>query len=271
MSESKIITYCHIGKVGGKRLQFYLRSHFGISYRCVARAKGLVYSRQELENDLKWNPLIKYLGGHSVRPHVDYGPIGERMHWFSFFRDPTARLLSHYYQQAISKKYEQESLMEWLLKNPNRGYWQIYMIAGENNLEKAKDIIQKQYSFIGLNEHYEKSLLLFADCFGLEDFQFVDGRSLPKPEKSDRFKTVLEEFEIHQDDIREIMQQEIQFYEFLSSRFQEQCENYGDEKLSQGLNSHFEQSPPLSRYNLNNLVANGLDRLLWRPKTRLFK
>jgi len=166
-NSKRILAYCHIGKVGGKRLQFYLRSHFGMSYRCVARAKGVTYSRQELESDLRWNPTIKYLGGHSVRPHVDYGPTSQRLAWFSFFRDPLSRILSHYYQQTVLGNFKVNGLVDWLTRYPNRAYWQISMIAGEKNLAKAKDIIASDYSFVGLNEHYEQSLFLFAKHFGL--------------------------------------------------------------------------------------------------------
>ena len=266
---SPIIAYCHIGKVGGKRLQFYLRSHFGLTYRCVARSRDALYSGPELTSDLRWNPWIKYVGGHNVRPYVDYGSAGERLKWFSVFREPLSRMLSHYYQQTVIKNYNTKKIVDWLTTNPNRGHWQIYMIAGEKNLGRAKDIILKKYSFVGLNERYEESLLLFANHFGLKNFRFLDGRSLPKPEKSDRFKAVMEEFESDQDAIREIMQEEIQFFEFISGIYNNQCQDYGRTRLSEDLDLHFEKDPSLPRQNKNNLLANGLDHLFWRPRVRL--
>jgi len=266
---SRIITYCHIGKVGGKRLQFYLRSHFGISYRCVDRAKGRTYSRRELESDLRWNPFIKYLGGHSVRPHVDYGPIGRRLEWFSFFRNPLTRVLSHYYQQTASPNFKVHNLIDWLTRYPNRAYWQIYMIAGEKDLAKAKDIISTNYSFVGLNEHYEQSLFLFAKNFGLNGFQFMDGASLPKPEKSVRYHEIVQDFETHQDDIRELLHEELEFYDFVTKIYGEQCDRYGTEKLTQDLCLHLKNTRPLHRYSFNNVVASNIDRFIWRPKTRL--
>ena len=266
---SPIIAYCHIGKVGGKRLQFYLRSHFGLSYRCVAHSRGVVYSGSELKSDLQWNPWIRYVGGHNVRPYVDYGLAGQRLKWFSIFREPLSRMLSHYYQQTILKNYNSKKIVDWLTANPNRGHWQIYMIAGEKNLDRAKDIILKKYSFVGLNERYEESLFLFADHFGLKNFRFLDGRSLPKPEKSDRFRAVMEDFESNQDAIREIMQDEIQFYEFISGIYDNQCQGYGRNRLSEDLDLHFGKDPSLPRQNRNNLLANGLDYLFWRPRVRL--
>jgi len=272
LSSPKILTYCHIGKVGGKRLQFYLRSHFGITYRCVARVKGRVYSKQELESDLKWNPYIKYLGGHSVRPHVDYGDLNHRLKWFSFFRNPLTRVLSHFYQQQIVvPECRDLSLMDWLNRNPNRAYWQLYMIAGEKNLAKAKDILREKYSFVGLTEHYEQSLFLLSRHFDLNGFQFIDGRSLAKPEEPEQFERILKEFEAHEDDIQEMLQTEMQFYDFVTTMYQEQCESYGIDKLSQDLSTHIENSSTLASYNLSNLLAIGIDRLIWRPKARIFK
>ena len=178
-------------------------------------------------------------------------------------------MVSHYYQQTVLKNYNQKSIMDWLTTNPNRGYWQIYMMAGEKNLSRAKDTILKKYSLIGLNERYEESLLLFADHFGLKSFRFLDGRSLPKPERPDRFQAILEEFEANQDAIQEIMQEEIQFYKFVSDIYEAQCEDYGRQRLSKNLESQLEKNVSLPRRNLNNLVANCLDHLFWRPRVRL--
>lgn len=266
---SKIITYCHIGKVGGKRLQFYLRSHFGLSYRCVAHAQSRYYSSSELASDLKWNPFIKYLGGHSVRPHVDYSPFEDRLTWFSIFRDPLTRTLSHYYQQTESPNFENSGLINWLTRYPNRAYWQICMIAGENDLSKAKDIIRNKFSFVGLNEHYEQSLFLLKETFGLPDFRFADGSSFAKPEKSERFQEILDDFEAHRDDIQELLSQEIEFYDFIVKIYQQQCDNYGRENLSRDLDEYFKSTRPPDKYNLNNLVAKTHDRIFWRPKNSI--
>ena len=269
VTSSPIIAYCHIGKVGGKQFQFYLRSHFGHSYRCVARSRDYLYSGSELKSDLRWNPLLKYVGGHDVRPFVDYGVAGKRLKWFSIFREPLARMVSHYYQQTVFKNYRVKSILDWLVKNPNRGHWQIYMIAGENNLSKAKDIILKKFSLIGLNEHYEESLLLFADHFGLKNFRFLHTRSLPELDKPARFNAVMEEFKANQDAIREIMHEEIQFYEFIRGIYEAQCQDYGRHRLSENLDSVLKTDVSLPRYNVNNVVANCFDHLFWRPRVRL--
>ena len=266
-SASRILAYCHIGKVGGKKLQFYFRTHFGLSSRCVS-SKGAAYSKQELESDLRWNPFIKYLGGHGVRPHVDYGDLEHRLDWFSFFRNPLTRVLSHFYQQKIVlPQCKDLSLMDWMALYPNRAYWQIYMIAGEKNLAKAKDIIDEKFSFVGLTEYYEQSLFLLSKHFDLKGFRFADGRSSAKPEQLTRFDLILDSFEAHEDDIKEILQPEIEFYDFVVARFKKQCEQYGQDNLSRDLNSYIENSSTLPSYNLNELLARGMDRLFWRPRT----
>lgn len=261
LDPDKILAYCHIGKVGGKRFQFYLRSHFGTRCRCVARTRRPVYTKEELEIDLRWNPNIEYVGGHGVRPHVDYGAIGDRLLWFSLFRNPLTRILSHYYQQTVLRNFKADSVLDWLQKHPNRAYWQIYMISGGNNLAKAKDIVQNQYAFVGLNEHYEQSLFLFAKTFGLEGFRFIDGRLLPKPEKTGIHQEIREDFEDHKDDILELLEDEIDFYNFVKTVYDKQCVDYGKEKLDQELNLHFQNSRPLKKYNANNLASIIKDRI----------
>ena len=148
MSKKDILTYCHIGKVGGKQLQFYLRSYFGYRYRGVAHAAHRYYQKNELNLELKINPHIRYIGGHDVRPSVDFGADEERIRWFSFFREPKERLLSHYYQQISRPNSPKPSLEEWLDTHPNRSYWNIYMISGENNLDKAIEIIDNKFTCI---------------------------------------------------------------------------------------------------------------------------
>ena len=270
-TSSKIIAYCHIGKVGGKRLQFYLRSYFGLSYRCVASANGVCFSREELESDLRWNPFIKYVGGHSVRPHVDYGPIADRLVWFSVFRNPLTRVLSHYYQQTTFSNFKPNGLVDWLTKFPNRAHWQIYMIAGENDLSKAKDIVRKKFAFVGLNEHYEQSLFLLKETFGWANFRFADGSSLPQPERSVRFREILQDFEAHRDQIVELLAHEIEFYDFVAERYGQQCDDYGRENLSHDLNRYFETTRPPHKNNFNNLFATSHDRFFWRLKKSLLK
>ena len=226
-----ILMYCHIGKVGGKRVQFYMRSYFGVDFRGVATSKGRFYDASELKSDLAINPRIRFIGGHSVRPHVDYGDLSHRLKWFSFFREPKDRLLSHFYQQSLKKRFSNMSLMEWINKYSTRTYWQIYMVAGERNLDKAIDIVSEKYEFVGLNSQYEKSLLLLASTFGLSDFRFNNRPEGNPPEKPGKFQHVLEAADRYKDNIDDMMALEYKFYDFICDRYGQQVKSYGSERL----------------------------------------
>lgn len=265
MQPNDILTYCHIGKVGGKQMHFYLRSHFGYRFRGVAHALERHYQPSDLALELKINPGIRYLGGHDVRPNIDFGELDTRLKWFSFFRDPYERLLSHYYQQSSKPDFQSHSLLEWLEHNPNRAYWNIYMMAGENNLAKAQAVIDAKFCFVGLTAHYEESLFLLARQFELEGFRFNNKKDKAPPEDQTTFLEIAECAEKNRTEINFLLADEIALYQHVCDKYQQQVDNYGRDKLSNDLNSYLATTPPINKNNFNNGLALTLEHGLWRP------
>ena len=105
--------------------------------------------------------------------------LEEPFSYFAMMREPVERVLSNYQhiirnnpsfngiQVPIAKFYESKRL---LLDN-----FQTRMISGmnplfgqcdENMYEKALENIEKYFSFVGLNEEFDKSVELLADIYG---------------------------------------------------------------------------------------------------------
>lgn len=245
-------------------MQLYLRCYFGFKYRGVSRELGRLYSEADLRRDLAWNPAIRYIGGHDIRPHVDFGEFERNLRWFSIFREPGERLLSHYYQQVSKPGADQLELLEWMDKNPNRSYWQTYMISGTDNATNAIEIIDRKYEFVGLNEHYEESLALFTRTFSLTNFTFQLRQGSPGPEESTRFEKIKDYAELHSKEISERLHQDNILYGFVRNRYEDQKESVSKDTLAFTIEDAVKDADSIGKYNIHNLSALTLDHLFWR-------
>lgn len=269
--DTDILTYCHIGKVGGKQLKHYMRSYFGFRYRGVDHAVGKLYRPEDLRLELRFNPWIRYLGGHDVRPHIDFHELEHRLKWFSIFREPLDRLLSHYCQQISKSGTKTVGLFEWMDANPNRAFWNTYMISGGADYQTAIEIIQKKYAFVGLNERYEQSLLLFRKIFELDGFEFQDRSQASNPDNSPVAQQIEEFSDKHQKELSERLQGDIKLYEFVCGLYMNQVNRFSESSLNNELDAIYSNSKPGAKVNFNNGVALGLDHLFWRNLSRFRK
>ena len=116
-----------------------LQKSFGIRHLDVFSPKGGPYTPQEMCFDLKIQPFARSLAGHGLRPFVNFGNDEGRLVWFSWLRDPMKRFVSHY-QHYVEKHQIEESFSEWSL-DPKWSNWQLVRLAGEPDVEAAKQLI----------------------------------------------------------------------------------------------------------------------------------
>jgi len=178
-----IIAFCHIEKTAGTTLTELLRAHFGLRHADVLRHAVLVrdgsetpyfYDAEDLRRDLRLYPWVRSIAGHHIRPCTDFEEFESRIHWYSFLRDPVARLSSHYlHEVAIGNRTE--SLPDYLRKF-TRDDIMVRKLAGERNLAAAKEIIETRLRFVGIQERFDRSLVLMREALGLADFSLAYGR-----------------------------------------------------------------------------------------------
>jgi hypothetical protein len=87
-----------------------------------------------------------------MRPYIDFGEHEKNMAWFTFFREPTKRFVSHYlhdykwtnhFSLNSHKVMKNSSIIEWD-KFYNFSNYQTRFIAGENNFDKAVELLEKK-------------------------------------------------------------------------------------------------------------------------------
>ena len=261
-----------MGKVGGKTLSFYLKCHFGIGHLMVAHARNApAYTREELKEDLQLNPWLRSIGGHMLRPYVDFGSIRRPLLWYTIMRDPIERSICHYQQQYHTGFHRCETLRKWFDKYPRRAYWQVGMLAGGKNLEKAKGVLLKKFVVVGINEHYEESLFLIAQKLGFEGFQFNDRRAVAVPPEVPEFdRRVREEAEEMKDELLERLSVDIELYRFARRHFfDRQIDAYGRERFAKDLDAHLEKCKRVGRLNCRYVSAQLFQKFVYMPIVRV--
>ena len=106
---------------------------------------------------------IKAIGGHPVSPFVDYSSCGRNFCFVTILRDPMTRFISHFNYQK-NKLGSKLSFEEFAAISKNQNLM-VRRIAGSENVEQAIKIIDTQFSFVGLLEYFDESLLLLKNCF----------------------------------------------------------------------------------------------------------
>lgn len=180
----KILVFAHMMKTAGTSLSKQLIAHFGRRMHIVPGGLKLqddYYDLEKFEKDLlKLNNRLEMISGHPMRPYIDFGKYEKDMLWFTFFRDPRKRYVSHYlhdykwtnhFSHNRYRSMNDTSIMEWEKVDKFSNY-QTKFIAGEENLDKAIEIIEDKFEWVGLTEEYESGLASFKSHFGLSDFHY---------------------------------------------------------------------------------------------------
>jgi hypothetical protein len=162
-----MIAFVHINKTSGTNLKYLLRRSFG-GRHCDVRIwphqsksdreiKKKVLTAKDLHNSRWVYPRLRSIAGHNVTSHSDLSTV-EDLRFYTFLREPVSRTASHY-QFMLRHDRNIEPFEEWI-KKPHYRNVQVRKIAGEENTEKAIEIIKKDFGFVGLSESYDESLLL---------------------------------------------------------------------------------------------------------------
>ena len=173
MEQKSIFAFSHIPKTAGTTLNYLLRAYFkekllASIYRAGSLDNAYQYSNLKKDSRLYWN--VKCISGHGLKPFVDFKEYNDRLVWFTFLRKPEKRFISHYVHQQTGSipKYHMD-LVNWASKY-SRNDWMVKMIAGEENLNKAIDILEERFKFVGFSEDFDESLVYLKHELNWLDF-----------------------------------------------------------------------------------------------------
>ncbi len=268
-SHSEILAFCHLRKTGGISLNQILRRQFGIHhldaivrFQPGTKLNQPFYSLEHLSQDRKIYPKIRSIAGHYLCPAIDYGELGSRFRWITILRDPLRRYVSHY-GQHVEKMGVTTDFEPWLSIEKHHND-QVKTIAGEANLEKAKEILERQF-VLGFLEAYELSMLVIREL--LPQFEL----DMNYRQKSNPAKGIINAKELaekYADRIRENNQLDQQLYDFAwNVLWKRQLERVDLPRLEAEVTGMQYRSPTIGQQM--RLFAARLKRnLLYKPYVR---
>jgi len=230
------------------------------------RRPPVVYTPRDLAFDLKLNPFVRSISGHSLKPFVNFGELETRLRWYTILRDPRARFISHY-QHYHNKQIPGRALTfhEWM-RTQVRQNWMVRMIAGEEDVDAAKQIIDNKLLFVGLVEHFNESLLLFRSSMGLCNLN-IDYNMPVNAAKSSKAKNdIVGNIDVYEDEILENNNLDIILYDYVKDKiWPRQIENYGDDRLKSDLKEEFRQRHPTMKAKCNEWAYGAYRNLVYKP------
>ncbi len=162
-----MLAFSHIPKTAGTTLNYILQKNFGGNLQSIILRSESNYTYEDLRKDRLISPNTKCIAGHGLKPFIDYKEFNDELKWFTFLRDPIKRYVSQYiHQQTSNLKQYYMPIEEWGQKYA-RSNWQVKWIAGEEDLEAAKQILKEKFVFIGITEKFDESLVMMKNCFDI--------------------------------------------------------------------------------------------------------
>ena len=260
------VIFLHIQKTGGITLQRMLRRKLGKS---IGQRTVSLFSQKHkfatVEQELKAKKLEdRYVVGHFCYGIHQFLP--QPYTYMSFLREPVARICSlyhysknnataYYHQQAKNQTLEDFALQTQLMELDNG---QVRFLAGDAKdffinrtpigqcddalLKKAKENIEAHFSFIGLTEQFDQSVLLLQKIMNWDSCFYLRRNTNAASQKSK--SSISQELRAQ---IAERNSLDIQLYEFAKARLAQQLQLHELENSSSALTTFQQQNAKFNR------------------------
>jgi hypothetical protein len=166
--------FVHIERTAGRTVISILRRSFGTGHcdirlplakRCGDRPQRQLDRRVLVDAEMLRRIRhiyrhLKGIAGHNVKPYGELGVSNPEIRFFTFLRDPAARLRSHFLNARLVNHSPQE-FERWIAATWVHN-WQTKMIAGEPNAQKAIELLSTRVEFVGLTERFDASVLMLG-------------------------------------------------------------------------------------------------------------
>ena len=165
----ELLAFCHIEKAAGTSLIHVLRRNFFFRFAAVRPLSICADSRfstAHLRTYLRLNPFLRCISGHAVVPYNQLRAGDKTIRYITQFREPIARIESQFkfWRHRMNKSIS----IDEFVAHPTASNFQVKKIAGEENLEKAKEIIQSNFLLAGSTDQFDEFLVLLGARLGLD-------------------------------------------------------------------------------------------------------
>ena len=257
-----MIVFLHIPKTAGSTFQFILENTFGLSACHADHSKKKVFRQDDFEFARKFFPRMKSLAGHRLLDPLSL-KIPDPFH-ITFLREPVARTFSHY-QDTILTGAKTWSFEDFLKQAENAKDLHVRLMAGEPNLDKAKQYLER-CDFVGLTEKFDLSLHVLEKLTPLP-LNLNYKRRRTASTNDIRKKVVSDPRMIEL--AREYNRLDLELYDFaLKEIFPKHCARAGFTPESQVLSFDTYTSDRHWRYRLCHLYGLGIYRQLGKLRRR---
>lgn len=205
-----VIVYSHLMKTAGSALLQSMVQSYGRKVLYINRGSRIEDSKYDnncLERDLKIKgDNARIVFGHSLRPHLNFDIPQYNFKWVTFLREPEARYLSHFYHtyyfnsnQFKNRRYDsmkEINIEEWEKIDRNSNY-QCKFISGEASAQKAIDILETKFDWVGITEEMIKGIDSLKAHFNLKEFYFQNkstNRGLADKTEKEKMRNTYSDF-----------------------------------------------------------------------------
>ena len=253
-----MLAHFHLMKTAGQTVCDILRQSFADRH-CDVRTRCMA-TPADLRLTERMYPNLKSIAGHTVYPTKRLTKERPDLRFFTFFRDPVQRCVSHY-QFSLRRNQLRKSFQSWLEDLAN---YQTRMLArNTSDVARAIEFIETQIEFVGLVERFDESLVLLRNWSGDEELD-IHYRSR-NVAKDNRVKQQLLSDPRIVALIREHHEEDYKLYNYVCDViYQRQAQQYGPSLTAD--TAEFEAGLPAPRkHSTRQLLASGKRNLIYKP------
>lgn len=156
-----LLAFVHIEKAAGTTLIHILRHNFFMRYldvRPYSVNSAKLFTAGDLRVSRRMLPGVRCISGHAVRPVADLESSGEDIKYITVLRSPVERYLSQF--KYWTDRMGTRLTFEQFLAHEPAWNFQTKKIAGNDDVDLAKRLIEERFLLVGTVERFNEFLFL---------------------------------------------------------------------------------------------------------------